>query len=103
MSSFLQYYGAFLDWDVYDYHVTGQFLDDICDPFDLTGQVALRGHSSGDVDLSGVVDIGDLTYLIAFLFNGGAAPPFSPTADLDKDGQITVADLTALVHLLFFE
>ncbi|MEW5994065.1 MAG: hypothetical protein AB1744_06680 [Candidatus Zixiibacteriota bacterium] len=47
----------------------------------------------------------DLTYLVAYLFQGGAAPPCIEEANVDgiigPGGPIDVADLTYLVAYLF--
>ena len=55
----------------------------------------------GDVDDSGGIDVGDLTYLVGYLFGGGAAPPCPEEGDVDGYGGIDVGDLTYLVGYLF--
>ncbi|MFH1372481.1 MAG: dockerin type I domain-containing protein [bacterium] len=56
----------------------------------------------GDVDGSGAIDVGDLTYLVAYLFQGGPPPnPMLCVADMDGSGAIDVGDLTYLVAYLF--
>lgn len=55
----------------------------------------------GDVDHSGGVDVGDVTYLVAYLFRGGPPPPLVGEADADGSGGIDVGDLTYLVDYLF--
>ncbi|MFH1372958.1 MAG: M4 family metallopeptidase [bacterium] len=55
----------------------------------------------GDVDNSGAVDVGDLTYLVAYLFQGGPPPPVIAAADVDSSGDLNVADVTVLVGYLF--
>ncbi|MFH1374025.1 MAG: dockerin type I repeat-containing protein [bacterium] len=55
----------------------------------------------GDVDGTGSIDVGDLTYLVAYLFQGGAAPPCDIEGDVDGTGSIDVGDLTYLVAYLF--
>jgi len=56
----------------------------------------------GDVnlDLDGP-NVGDLTYLVAYLFQGGPAPPCEEEGDVDGSGAIDVSDLTYLVAFLF--
>lgn len=53
-------------------------------------------------DLNDSVNIQDLTYLIAYLFSGGAPPPIPAAADINNSGTVNVADLTMLVAYLFF-
>ncbi|MFH1373715.1 MAG: PKD domain-containing protein [bacterium] len=55
----------------------------------------------GDVDATGATDVGDLTSLVAYLFQGGAAPPCEDEGDVDGSGATDVGDLTSLVAYLF--
>ncbi len=57
----------------------------------------------GDVDGSGgMVNVADLTYLVAYIFQGGPAPGCIDEADVDGSGGIpNIADLTYLVAYLF--
>jgi len=56
----------------------------------------------GDVDNSGEnANIADLTSLVAYLFQGGPAPPIIAAANVDGVGDVNIADLTTLVDYLF--
>ncbi|MFH1373724.1 MAG: dockerin type I repeat-containing protein [bacterium] len=56
----------------------------------------------GDVDGDGAEpNVGDLTYLVNYLFVGGSPPPVIEAADVDRSGEINVGDLTYLVAYLF--
>ena len=55
----------------------------------------------GDTDSDGQLNVADVTYLVAFLFQGGPAPAPWEAADCDLSGEINVADLTYLVSYLF--
>jgi len=56
----------------------------------------------GDIDGDGSdPNVGDLTYLVDFLFNGGPPPPIEAAADVDGSGDLNVSDLTYLVEFLF--
>ncbi|MFQ6007956.1 MAG: dockerin type I repeat-containing protein [Candidatus Zixiibacteriota bacterium] len=55
----------------------------------------------GDADVSGDVNVADITYLVAYLFVGGPEPVPLLAADCDADGLVNVADLTYLVAYLF--
>ncbi|MBU0983981.1 MAG: hypothetical protein KKA42_08930, partial [candidate division Zixibacteria bacterium] len=61
-------------------------------------------YACGDVDASGLpVDIGDLTYMIDYLFQSGPEPtPFASGA-VDCDSSIDISDLTWLIMYLFQE
>ncbi|MFH1373703.1 MAG: hypothetical protein ABII79_07910 [bacterium] len=55
----------------------------------------------GDADYSMGLDVGDLTYLVAYLFQSGPAPPCLDEGDVDGSGAIDVGDLTYQVAYLF--
>jgi len=55
----------------------------------------------GDVDGSGAVNVGDMTYLVNYLFRGGPSPDPIEVADVNASGGVNVADLTYLVNYLF--
>ena len=61
------------------------------------GSIVETSGISGDVDDDNNVNIGDVTYLIDLLLNGGATPP---GADVDGDGKVTIADVTSLIDML---
>lgn len=58
----------------------------------------------GDVDnicSATCINILDVTYMVAFIFEGGPAPPCTPEGNVDGIGNITVLDLTYLVDYVF--
>jgi plastocyanin len=63
------------------------------------------GNVDGIIGVAGPVDVADLTYLVGYLFQGGAAPPCIDDGNVDGiigvSGPIDVADLTYLVAFLF--
>jgi hypothetical protein len=65
----------------------------------------IRGNVDDIVGVGGEVDVADLTYLVAFLFQAGAAPPCVDEGNVDgitgPGGPFDVADLTYLVAYLF--
>ncbi len=68
-----------------------------------SGCCALRG----DIDHSGAppVDIGDLIYLVEYMFTDGPPPACHPEADVNGDGAelIDIADLVYLVDFMFMD
>ena len=62
--------------------------------------VDIRGNADGD--LNDAINVGDITYLVDYLFFGGSLPPCTEEGDVDGSGSINVADLTYLVDYLFF-
>ena len=55
----------------------------------------------GDVDRQGDINVGDVTYLVAYLFQSGPPPPCPEEGDVDGSGSTDVGDLTFLVAYLF--
>ncbi len=64
-----------------------------------------RGNADGLTGAGGEVDVADLTYVVAYLFLGGPAPPCMQEGNVDgltgAGGPVDVADLTYLVAYLF--
>jgi len=60
-----------------------------------------RGNANGDV--GDVVNIVDMTYLVAYLFSGGVAPPCILEANVNGDSgeTVNIVDMTYLVAYLF--
>ncbi|MBU8933638.1 MAG: dockerin type I repeat-containing protein [candidate division Zixibacteria bacterium] len=68
----------------------------------FSGFVAMRGHTPGDLNLDGAINIADLTYMVAYLFTSGPDPQPMQAADVNASGgDPNIADLTHLVAYLF--
>lgn len=59
------------------------------------------GCYCGDPNTTGTVDISDLIFIIAYLFNNGTAPNPLSAGDIDGSGEIDITDVTYLVAYLF--
>ena len=55
----------------------------------------------GDTDGSGGVDIDDIVFLIAYVFQGGPAPSPLSIADVDCSGGIDIDDIVYLIAYVF--
>jgi hypothetical protein len=100
LGDFILYYGFLCDASRQELVVTGQFADAM--PFLAEGQFTLIGHTSGDVDLSGRVDIADLIFLVEFIFVGGPPPQVISAGDVNgSGGVIDISDLVYLIEYMF--
>jgi len=58
----------------------------------------------GDVNNDGKVNVGDLVYLINYLYKNGPAPlctPITSCGDVNLDGKVNVGDLVYLINYLY--
>jgi hypothetical protein len=56
-----------------------------------------RGDANGD----GIVNVGDVVYLISFLYRGGPAPVPMSVGDVNCDGIVDVGDVVFLINYLY--
>jgi hypothetical protein len=61
----------------------------------------LTGNINDDPD--GAIDIGDLTYLIVYLYAGGQEPPCMDAANVDGIGDVDIGDITRLIKYMFID
>ncbi|MBN4076353.1 right-handed parallel beta-helix repeat-containing protein [Gemmatimonas aurantiaca] len=55
----------------------------------------------GDANNDLRISIGDVTYLITFIFAGGAGPFCPSQADANGSGDLTIGDITFLINMIF--
>ncbi len=55
---------------------------------------------TGNVDMTGIVDLSDLSALVSYLTGGGYVLPCQPEANVDNTGIVDLSDLSALVSYL---
>lgn len=58
-------------------------------------------HATGDVNADGVIDLGDVLYLINYLYKGGPAPCSLEAADADCNGVVDLGDVLYLINYLY--
>ncbi len=60
------------------------------------------GFYRGDVNQDGVLDVGDLVYLINYLYRSGNAPlPFADQGDVNGDGIVEIGDVVFVINYLY--
>jgi len=62
---------------------------------------AVQTYVCGSADGDNLITISDLTYIAAYLFQGGPLPPVPAAANVDGTGEISISDITYLVAYLF--
>ena len=56
----------------------------------------------GDANADGVIDVGDVVYLINYLFRAGSEPePMLCVGDVTADGEVNIGDVVYLTNYLF--
>ncbi|MCK4223768.1 MAG: carboxypeptidase regulatory-like domain-containing protein [candidate division Zixibacteria bacterium] len=55
----------------------------------------------GDVNTDGIIDLGDIVYLINYLFKGGPAPDPIESGDCNCDEIVDLGDLVYLINYLY--
>ena len=55
----------------------------------------------GDCNCDGVVDIGDVVYLVGYLYRGGPPPPATAVGDANCDGVADIGDVVRLIGYLY--
>jgi outer membrane protein assembly factor BamB len=58
-------------------------------------------YQRGDANADGVIDVGDILYLINFLFRSGPLPEPEEAGDANCDGRVSISDVIYLVNYLF--
>ena len=58
-------------------------------------------HITGDVNADGLIDLGDLLYLISYLYKGGPAPDPLEAGDVDDNGMVDLGDVLYLISYLY--
>jgi hypothetical protein len=70
--------------------------------FVITGHEGVPIVICGDVNNNGVVNLGDVVYLIAYLYKGGPAPvPSLCVGDVNNDNAVALGDLVYMITYLY--
>jgi len=101
ISEFVMAYMPIWDTSMQMYTISGQFND--FTEFSTMGWIKLIGHRSGDANGDGLVNIFDITYLIAYLYLNGPRPLILESVDVNGDGEVDIFDVTYLVSYLYLD
>ena len=86
-----------MDGDI-DLAVANELSDDISISKNLTNVPA---NQRGDINGDGTINIGDVVYLIAYLYKGGPSPEPLIVGDVNCNGIVDVGDVVYLVNYLY--
>jgi hypothetical protein len=56
----------------------------------------------GDVNIDSVIDIGDIVYLINYVFYGGPVPALVQSGDVNNDATVDIGDIIYLINYVFY-
>jgi hypothetical protein len=65
--------------------------------------VYITDYICGDVTGDAIVNIFDITYIIAYLYLSGPSPENISAADVNNDGMVNIFDITALIEFLYLD
>jgi hypothetical protein len=73
-----------------------------CDGDGVFQDTLLVGHQKcGDVTGDDIINVGDVVFLISYLYRGGAAPSPIEVGDVNCDGIVNVGDVVFLITYLY--
>ena len=91
MSANTTYYWKIIAWDNHGARTVGSLW-----------HFTTKKVKCGDANNDGVIDVGDVVYLINYLFRNGPAPkPDRCSGDCNGDSIVDVGDVVYLINYLF--
>jgi hypothetical protein len=98
--AFLNYYMPVYNTSIQTYSISGDFYER--SEFTTEGEFTLVRHICGDVNADGIINIGDVVYLITYLYRSGSPPmPTSCIGDVNCDDIVNVGDVVYLITYLY--
>ncbi len=97
-TGFVSIDSSFLPWQDFG------FLDILANrfiPIFLKDEFYIRPELLGDVNHDGQVDIGDIVFLVNYLFKHSIAPEPIESGDVNGDCEVNIGDVVCLMNYLF--
>jgi hypothetical protein len=89
------------DQGIYEIKVMAKDENDAFSEWSDTLPVSM-GIICGDVNDDGIINVGDVVYLVGYLYRGHSAPaPYECVGDVNNDGTVNVGDVVYLVGYLY--
>lgn len=82
-------------------HVTGVGFNSVSLGDFVTVKYVQTGLWRGDANLDGTIDLGDVVYLVNYLYKGGSAPDPLTVGDCNCDETVELGDVIHLINYLF--
>ncbi len=99
ITEFFQTYTLFWDTIRVGYSITGEYNDST--PLEYGGTITVIGHASGDINSDGNINVGDVVFLINYIFRSGQAPEDMRMAEINCDGSVNVGDAVYMITFIF--
>lgn len=91
---------------IYQFDYNGKVIQQILEPaFSGWGVCVIKGNNyfCGDANNDETINILDITYIIAYLYQGGPAPNPLESSDVNNDGAVNILDISYLIAYLYME
>jgi hypothetical protein len=86
------------------YSVTVKAKDVYGHESEWSDSASIAIYFCGDCNNDGIIDVGDVVYLISYLYRGGSEPlPQLCVGDVNTDGVVNIGDAVYLINYLFRE
>jgi hypothetical protein len=83
------------------YYVKAKAKDIYDHESDWSEAMVITVYARGDCNGDGIVNVGDVLYLINYLYKNGSIPLPSWTGDVNCDREINLGDAVYLINYLF--
>jgi len=87
------------DPETYDVKVKAKDIYD--HESDWSESLIITVYACGDCNGDGTTDVGDIVYLVNYLYKNGPAPSLVPAGDCNCDGTVDLGDVVHLVNYLY--
>ncbi len=72
-------------------------------PYVNSGEVVIYATIRGDANTDGNINVGDIVYLVNFVFNDGPAPITERAGDANADGNVNIGDAVYICQYIFHD